>query len=641
MFCYNCGTKLDEGSRFCAECGCRQDDAAQQDAGVPMPVITPEVNPVITPEVNPVITPEVNPVITPEVNPVINPAAEPAFNPEPVVTPLTGLNDTSAPAQFQFITADSAMPGVAENITQLPGSTIPGVSDNITPFPGSAIPEAPDWMTPIPGLDDIDNTFADDTQIQNAGAVNNNKAESNGNFKNFIGTKKGKIILGIVAGLVVLAAAAAILIPILIRHNAAQSQSYEVLMDENGDCYYVDENGDNVYLNDIVSSSDSSGGDMVEQPAETRPAREYNIRWLINPQIEAEDIDVLYCAETPTNDYRRYDYNSIGMHKYDRISLIKRDGTYGMIIYNGGVVTGVDFKVISVGYEQDYLLTTSKDGSPIYYTFTPLYELKKLTSSEAYQIAADGFMDQPVWVEDEGLYVDSNGDFYPWEEDGRTISNLMAVPWISKQANTGWVDASDASGWVLVKNGELIDGIVYEDAGCFSDGVVPVKLGGKWGYVNENGERIIECAYEACWNTPDGMKPYNASDGYIVVYSRGQYAMYDTYGEPVILFGQYERIRPVYEGMCWVRYNGKWGVLGIEDDAVADRAIKPDRMVSEYTTRVDSGNGLRMREGPGTSYCVIDMLSNNKKVIVCGVTGEWSYVRVNGVYGWVKTEYLD
>ena len=46
------------------------------------------------------------------------------------------------------------------------------------------------------------------------------------------------------------------------------------------------------------------------------------------------------------------------------------------------------------------------------------------------------------------------------------------------------------------KDGEEIIPCKYEDADAFSDGLAKVKSAEGWGFVNENGEEIISCKYE-------------------------------------------------------------------------------------------------------------------------------------------------
>ena len=46
------------------------------------------------------------------------------------------------------------------------------------------------------------------------------------------------------------------------------------------------------------------------------------------------------------------------------------------------------------------------------------------------------------------------------------------------------------------KNGNIIIDFKYEQAGTFSDGLAPVRLNDKWGYINTKGEVVIDFKYD-------------------------------------------------------------------------------------------------------------------------------------------------
>ena len=48
----------------------------------------------------------------------------------------------------------------------------------------------------------------------------------------------------------------------------------------------------------------------------------------------------------------------------------------------------------------------------------------------------------------------------------------------------------------------------FEDAGRFSEGLAPVKQNGKWGYINEEGDVVIDFQYD---------RAYTFNEGYAVV----------------------------------------------------------------------------------------------------------------------------
>ena len=67
----------------------------------------------------------------------------------------------------------------------------------------------------------------------------------------------------------------------------------------------------------------------------------------------------------------------------------------------------------------------------------------------------------------------------------------------------------------------------YEDAGRFFEGLAPVKQGGKWGYINEANEVVVDFAYD--WAN-------SFSEGYAIVgkYASVSYERYDDEAEKIV-----------------------------------------------------------------------------------------------------------
>ena len=132
--------------------------------------------------------------------------------------------------------------------------------------------------------------------------------------------------------------------------------------------------------------------------------------------------------------------------------------------------------------------------------------------------------------------------------------------------------------YAITKGKKLVTNFKYDKCGTSSDELLAVKKNGKWGYVNENGKNIIPIEYDASWEynvskeekainpeiTDD--KCYGGSGGYIVLKKGKEWKIVDTYGKTVILPGVFDEIRPVFDGKCWVKKNGKWGVIKFKNE---------------------------------------------------------------------------
>ena len=59
------------------------------------------------------------------------------------------------------------------------------------------------------------------------------------------------------------------------------------------------------------------------------------------------------------------------------------------------------------------------------------------------------------------------------------------------------------------------------------------------------------------------------------------------------------------------------------------------------TTITTKGGNLNIRSGPGEKYQVIGSIPNGAQITVLDGSGEWSYIRYNGITGYAATYYID
>jgi hypothetical protein len=92
----------------------------------------------------------------------------------------------------------------------------------------------------------------------------------------------------------------------------------------------------------------------------------------------------------------------------------------------------------------------------------------------------------------------------------------------------------------------------------------------KWGYLNDKGETVIPFAYDISGNEKIGAEYYTAEmlylchEGYIPVRQGEKWGIYNKNGEPVVPM-QYEGISQVNDGKCFVKMDGKWGLLEVSE----------------------------------------------------------------------------
>ena len=66
---------------------------------------------------------------------------------------------------------------------------------------------------------------------------------------------------------------------------------------------------------------------------------------------------------------------------------------------------------------------------------------------------------------------------------------------------------------------------------------------------------------------------------------------------------------------------------------------KPSNLLSGYQTYYTS-DGVNLRSGPATSYGRITTVNRGTAVQVAAREGNWSFVKVDGKFGWIRSDYL-
>ena len=358
-------------------------------------------------------------------------------------------------------------------------------------------------------------------------------------------------------------------------------------------------------------------------------------KWIVEPSVEADDIQPVLYDDYYVDDNGVIHYNTWRLQAYDKISIIQKNGKYGLVAYNGMDICDTKFSHIGfiVNGRKYYNLTSNTN-----YVIFKHYQTEKSKEGTQKRHPATSV----YWVKDlNGLYTAKYNDTMIYYDSQAKYSETIAVPFVEKvnKISNYSYEIANKDGYVLVNNGIIVTNQHYEDGGVYSDGVIPMKLNGKWGYLDQSGKQILPFEFDSI-DESNGRYAYNASNGYIVVKKDNQYAVFDIDGNPVIEYGKFDEIRPVYEDLAWVKQNGKWGVIGLSQDIQGISASAPKETITDIEASVSDKDGVRMRQGPGTDFDVIGMLPNKKKVTICGISDDWTYVKVGSNYGWVKSNLL-
>lgn len=224
--------------------------------------------------------------------------------------------------------------------------------------------------------------------------------------------------------------------------------------------------------------------------------------------------------------------------------------------------------------------------------------------------------------------------------------------WADEGDGYGYYETTDGGYVFANENGKLLNNTIYEEAGCFYDQLLaPVKLDGKWAYIDQNGSQVTEAVYEPVYgNSYNNNLPQYASPllyGYAAVCRDGKWGVLDDTGAEYIPC-EYEYA--AWNGhVLWLKQNGEWRsqtLPGVPRDwTETDLGIEVFPKEMQATDRfwsVTADVGLNLRTGPDTNYDKIDKAPEYTCLQNLGHNEDntWMLTKYAGKYGWVSMEYL-
>lgn len=329
---------------------------------------------------------------------------------------------------------------------------------------------------------------------------------------------------------------------------------------------------------DHVSSSGAKE-ELASVADEWKDLKEYE--WAVEPTVEADEIYYLQSRDvfsSPENErYRQMD---------SEYAVIRQGDRYGLIGMDGNLVGGMDYTAVDtiLGY---YEVTMAEPQYTAQYQtkMSNFYLTPSGTLEPAVAMFGDAYGAQGEYYYSGGLHntLDSlasyNGTTYwdlyepevpiPVRETEQTYEEASG----GGEENLSGVDAwlEEAGGkYAVWADGELKTDFIYGECGSECSGLLAAEQDGKWGYINSDGEEIIPAEYDASWQhytEEDKAFCYAASEGYVPLVKEGAWELRDAEGNLVIAPGAFEEILPVYEGKCWVRSEGRWGVISLGGSA--------------------------------------------------------------------------
>lgn len=336
--------------------------------------------------------------------------------------------------------------------------------------------------------------------------------------------------------------------------------------------------------------------------------------WVVQPTIEADDI--YYLADYPN---MQQALNTLSKQADNSRAVIEKDGQLGIIDLDGTMLTEMAYREMAV-FGENYMMIST----------VPQYAEAFNGDWDTYWLRQDGTIMADVGNGSLEMFM-----YYYYggsrQRAGSGADEVQEVIPVQESADyvdyptSEFLNGLNNSKYALDRDGSLVTDFIYDECGSLSDGLFAVCQDGKWGYVDEQGTIVIPMEYDASWKqypifnmsssrSSGNVKDYcyGASDGYVPLHKGDEWELRDTSGNVVIPEGEFEAIRPVFDGKCWVEKDGKWGVIQLfGSETMPDTSTLPadgsmtgypeyDEIIRKYYTGVSqhwnmsdySDNGL-------------------------------------------------
>jgi hypothetical protein len=253
---------------------------------------------------------------------------------------------------------------------------------------------------------------------------------------------------------------------------------------------------------------------------------------------------------------------------------VKSNGRWGYMRVNGTMETDFTFLEIG-GREGAFVSARDADGWALF------------------RLAGNGPPEQWALGDAQRAYSVSEGSVIAQLKDGEALFIILPDPgpdpnftvtqlfpsWDAVRKNIsirrmadGFAPVATAPnrwGYLHKASGELVWPARFEDAQGFAQGFAPVKLRGKWGYIDRAGRIAVEPAYDMAY-------PFRGNYAVIREGERRGFLRLDPQGGiSVFIAPQYEDAFRFTEGLAPVKIGGRWGYVsdGQPWSELVDRGI--------------------------------------------------------------------
>lgn len=363
-----------------------------------------------------------------------------------------------------------------------------------------------------------------------------------------------------------------------------------------------------------------------------------NYNWHLLPTIEAEDIIV--------SDVEKINYYGFNGNPFDEFSIVNENGKYRFIKYDGTYISDKQYDEWYFS-KPDAITCSSKNNECV----TILGENGNEISYEPHD---SGWGRKGYYIDNKTkeIYSTEYDSVSKYNESDNIVVQSADITITSNEQNSSTLELNNVGKYGIANSNGLVVDCIYDDA-CMNIGsnIISLEKDGKWGYFNEDGTQIIDFVCEpfeskildVMWlHTHDDeniQHPYLNSYDYIPVKINGQCGYYDTQGNEVIPCGTFEEVRPVHNGLAWVKKDGKWGVIELEEIEQEKESTTTDEDIYEGEVKIKDGY-LNVRDKPSIKGKIIGKLNNGDIIKIIDEKDNWYKIKIDGKNGYVSAEFI-
>jgi len=162
-----------------------------------------------------------------------------------------------------------------------------------------------------------------------------------------------------------------------------------------------------------------------------------------------------------------------------------------------------------------------------------------------------------VELDDKYGLIDKEGNYivYPEYDGMGHFGNSKFIP-VEKDGKCGYID----------KTGKLAIPLQFDNAGIFNNGLAAVKIGEKWGFINEKGKLVIKPQFKRVIFT----YAFTSGEYAVVVKENESLAVIDSKGNYIIDNPEYKNIKIVNEMAAVFTENNGAGIINMKGEVVVE-----------------------------------------------------------------------